>query len=113
VKFRRTPTSGNHVFGNDATLIAREQLREKVKRGSLVLEDFAEDALAAIGFHEEIVLFFNGQETRISWVGGIRALSNFRPRLVNQLEDPERGSADSGIDRVDVWTEGPTRVTDR
>ncbi len=63
-------TGGNSYFGSNATVIAHEDLRGKLGVGSLVLEDYTEDAMPDIGVTEEMVLHFGGEEVVIRAIGG-------------------------------------------
>jgi glyoxylase-like metal-dependent hydrolase (beta-lactamase superfamily II) len=64
-------TGGNNLLGQSATVIAHEQFRPKLKVGSLVLEDYTDDALSEIGIKDEMILYFNGEEIAIkAFVGG-------------------------------------------
>jgi glyoxylase-like metal-dependent hydrolase (beta-lactamase superfamily II) len=64
-------TGGNNLLGQSATVIAHEQFRSKLKVGSLILEDYTDDALSDIGIKDEMILYFNDEEIAIkAFVGG-------------------------------------------
>jgi len=62
-------TGGNNLLGRTAVVIGHKQLRPKLSVGSLVLEDYTEDALPRMAIADEMTLYFNGEEILIKALG--------------------------------------------
>ncbi len=63
-------TGGNAIFGDDALIIAHELVRKHMTSGRYLVKEYPENALPELEFKEAISLRFNGEEIRLTMIGG-------------------------------------------
>jgi glyoxylase-like metal-dependent hydrolase (beta-lactamase superfamily II) len=63
-------TGGNAAFGAEPVIIAHDIVKNRLRSGRYVIEEFPDEALPDITFNDSLTLFFNGETIRMIAVPG-------------------------------------------
>lgn len=61
---------GNAIFGPEPLVIAHDRVRQKLRQGAYLFEEFPDSTLPDITFSQEMTLYFNGEEIRLFNIAG-------------------------------------------
>jgi cyclase len=58
-------TAGNIALGHGALIIAHESVRDRLRRGSYLFDEFPDDALPKLTFTDSLTIYFNGEPIKL------------------------------------------------
>lgn len=63
-------TGANGVFGDEPVIIAHNVVRNRLRSGRYVIDEFPDEALPDLSFEHSLTLYFNGDEIRVIAIPG-------------------------------------------
>jgi glyoxylase-like metal-dependent hydrolase (beta-lactamase superfamily II) len=66
----RDHLGGNKLFGKEPTIIGHDIIRNRVRSGTYVIEEYPDYALPEITFTDSLTILFNGEEIRVIAIPG-------------------------------------------
>lgn len=95
-------TGCNHLYGEEAIIIAHDTVRTRMRSGRYVLEEYPDEALPDITFTDSLTVHFNGDEIRILAIPGSHddsdAIVHFRKTGVVFMSDLYYGKSFPTVD---------------
>lgn len=95
-------TGCNHLYGEEAVIIAHDTVRTRMRSGRYVLEEYPDEALPDITFTDSLTVHFNGEEIRILAIPGSHddsdAIVHFRKAGVVFMSDLYYGKSFPTVD---------------
>jgi cyclase len=61
---------GNYIFGKEPIIIGHKNLRNSMRSGSYLFEEFGDESLPDISFADSMSLYFNGEEIKLYALSG-------------------------------------------